>query len=225
MRCREVGDGSHVDEQCPVLQPGSGVVDRETRKRGKVAVEPRTVLVVSGEAREVRGEGPESGEQLTDEGVFVGCLQKCVRGAFASDSCRAFRRSGSGTERAGAVGGVDGEVVGQREDLVAQRAVELSGQVFAGREAEEVGASDRADHERPAAEERDGFAVFAEEVGEVIGCMPGGWDRAQAQRIGECDLVARLDVVVGHSEPGTLRREELRAARGQLRSTRHVVGV
>ena len=42
------------------------------------------------------------------------------------------------------MGRVDGDVVGQREDLVAQGSVQVAGQVFAWFGAEEVGASDGA---------------------------------------------------------------------------------
>ena len=80
--------------------------------------------------------------------------------------------------------GVDEGVIGQRQQLVVQRPVELLGELFAVHPAEaiEVGAADVADEQRVAGEHPPGLrvGVLAHDDGDRLGRVAGG--RADLER-------------------------------------------
>ena len=110
------------------------------------------------------------------------------------------------------MGGVDGKIVRQDEDLVAERPEELAGEVVARCRAEEVGPADRSDHERTTAEQRGRLSALTEEVRKVVRCVSRGRDRAQHHVVSELNLVAGRDVAVPNLEVSTLRGEKRRTS-------------
>lgn len=123
------------------------------------------------------------------------------------------------------MGRVDGEVVGQDEDLLPQGTEHRPGQRLAVLRAEEVRPADGADHQRPSREERLGAAVDDEQVREVVRGVPGGGDRSQHDVVGELDLVAGVEGPVGAFELRASRREEGGALGSELAAPGEVVGV
>ena len=90
---------------------------------------------------------------------------------------------------------------------------------------EQVGASDRADHQRSAGEQRQpGPSRVSKQVGEVVGCVPWRRDRLEDERP-DVDAVAVAETAVGDFEPAASRSEETsrRAppAQGCRRRSRH----
>ena len=107
---------------------------------------------------------------------------------------------GRRTERPGAVGRIDRQLVGQGQDAVAQgvelRVRELLGVFWS----EEVGASDGTHHERTSAEQRNWCPVAAlEQIREVIRCVSGRRDRFE-------HVIADLDAVAVAEARGAERR-------------------
>lgn len=107
----------------------------------------------------VGGEGAEASEQLFNELILIVDAQQWVGGALLADRGRARRTRRRGAERSGAVCRVHRQIVGQGEDLGAQRPEQPAGQRLAVLVAEEVGATDRSDHQCPTGKQRDGLAA------------------------------------------------------------------
>ena len=126
----------------------------------------------------------------------------------------------------GAVGRVDGEVVGEVVEA-AQRLEHLMGQRFGLVGTAQVGAPDRADHQRTPGEQRHRAAVAPEEVGVVVrACGPVSPSPRTVDRVGQRELVAVTDRAVRRREPGRRRGDEHRArAVGQGGAAGHVVGM
>ena len=129
---------------------GVDVEPVESRERRVVAWAAPVEL---GEPGEVGGEGAEPGQQLLDEGVLVVDAEQGVGRSFPSERGRAVGAAGCGAERTGAVGRVDGEVVGEAVEA-AQRVEHLVGQRLGQIGSAQVGAPDGADHQRTAGEQR-----------------------------------------------------------------------
>jgi hypothetical protein len=112
------------------------------------------------------------------------------------------------------VGREDREIIGQRQDLLVQGAVQLSCEGLAWFASEEVGTPDGSDHQRSAAEQRFRRAVNGQEVGEVVRCVPGCRNRPQLDVLGQRDDLVRVDGAVLVLELRRTGREERRAMRG-----------
>ncbi len=117
------------------------------------------------------------------------------------------------------------QLVGQGQDLVAQRVEQLAGEIVAWSGAEQIGAADGTDHQRPTREQRRRVAVLDDEKGEVIGGVTRSGDRPQDHAVGELDLLTRMHPAVGDLEAGRRRGEEDGAVGGQFRAAGDVVGV
>src|SRR6266511_125733 len=90
---------------------------------------------------------------------------------------------------------------------------------------DQVGAGDRADQQRPAAEHGERPATVQQQVGQMLGRVAGGGHRAQREPA-EVELLVAVQAVVVEGEPAGPRREDLRAAGGgQLAGAGQEVGV
>jgi hypothetical protein len=102
------------------------------------------------------------GEEQGHEGVFVGPTQQRVGRSLPADGGDPLAAGGNGAERAGAVGGVDGQVVGQAQqpllDRPPQRPGERPGELWRN----EVGAGHRPDQQRSDAEQGDRAGTVAQ---------------------------------------------------------------
>ena len=221
----EVGDRSHVDDQRAGVDVTVRGVDVEPVELGQLRVAARSAPVQLGQPGEVGRERTEPGQQLLDEGVLVIDTEQVVGGPFPSQRRRPLGAAGSGAERAGAVGRVHRQVVGQPVEAT-QRVEHVVGQRLGQFRAAQIGASDGADHQRATAEQRCRRAAVLEQVDVVVGGVTGRGDRPQRHPWGECD-----PFLVVHGEMRRLQLgcrgcdERDGAVGGQRRAAGHVVGV
>ena len=130
------------------------LISGQTFERRHRRVQARAAPIHLRQPCEIARERTEPRNQLFDEGILVGHGEHRVGRAFAADRRRALRGTGCRAERARAMRRIHPEVVGQRQDLVAQGSIELTCEVVAEFRPEQVGSPDRPDHERAAAEQR-----------------------------------------------------------------------
>ena len=139
--------------------------------------------------------------------VLVIDREQRVVGALAPDGCGARRCARRGAEGPGAVRRVHRKIVGEHRDLPAQRLEELAGEGLGLGGAEEVCATDGADHERATREERDRQAIFLKKVCEVFGSVTRRRDGVQHATRCEQELGPGLDRDVRDLEvPGAGRQ-------------------
>ena len=237
-------------EIAPADVPGREVRDRagvdERRAGGDVACDRREVERVRGERgrcrrggcaapvelrqlREVgRGRTRAQSGRLPDELVLVGDGQQRVRRPLAPDGGRTSDRRGRGAERAGAVGGVHGQVVGQVRISVCR--ARNSWRASPSRRSLRAGRSDRRapDHQRSAGEQRHRLAGIDEQVGEVVGRVARRRDGLAGSRHRRARRSRPDRAPVRRLETGSCRGEERRAVgrerRGCPTRSRHGSG-
>ena len=157
----------------------------EPVEAGQRVVAAGSEPVQLGKPGEVGREGAEPGEEPLDEVVLVGDAEQWVRAPLAAERGGALGGAGGGAERPGAVGRVHGEVVGKLV-VAAQRVEHLAGQRLGPLGAAQVGASDRADHQRAAGEQRHRPAVSdAGRRRGGPGCDPASPRPAAITRVGQ----------------------------------------
>ena len=122
------------------------------------------------------------------------------------------------------MGRVDGQVIGEREDSLGERAVHLVRQFLAVLVAEEVGPSDRAHHERSAREQRHRTYVIGQQVRQVVWGVAGGGDGPESVAA-DLHHVPVDEAHVVTVESGGSRSQERGAAGGEVGTARDVVGV
>jgi hypothetical protein len=149
----ELRDRAGIDQHRALLDVSGDLFRGEARQFGDLPIRRDSAPIAFGQHAEVGGERSEPGEEPLDELVLVGHLQQGVGGPLPPDGGGPLRARWGGAERPGTVCRVHGEVVGEDEDLVAQRPEQLCGEFLAVLVAEQVGPSDGADHERAAGEE------------------------------------------------------------------------
>jgi hypothetical protein len=135
---REGADRTGVDQY---LAPGQVLLDlvgREQRQDPPVGAEQL-------------GPDPVAGAQA-QEIVLVGGRQEPVVAAFGTDGGGPLAPNRGGAEGARAVGWVDGQLIGQRQEPLVQGPVGGPGQRLGQLRAGQVGAGHGADQQRPAAE-------------------------------------------------------------------------
>ena len=153
---RELGDRSGVDDE----RPGGDVpVDGRRRRAGRVGAARRSGVGRAGSARAAgrsrSGTMPNPASSCSTNASSSSIAEQRVGGALAAERGGAVGAAGRGAERTGAVRRVDGEVVGEVVEA-AQRVEHLVRQRLGELRAAQVGAPDRADHQRTAGEQRHG---------------------------------------------------------------------
>jgi len=218
-------DGAGVYQHRAAGDASPDVVDVQRRKwweRRAEDVRPKTVPVA--EAQEVGRVAAVPGEQQGDEGVLVRSGEQRVLGAFATDGRGALAVGRRGAERARAVGRVDGQVVGQREDPLLQRLPQRASQRLGLVGGDQVGAGDCADEQRAAREQCDRFRAVSQQPAQVLGRVTRGGDGAQA-KAAEAEFVAVVEAAMGPLEAAGSRSEHGRAPGGELAAAGEEVGM
>ena len=77
------------------------------------------------------------------------------------------------------MGGVDGEVVGQREDAFLQRSPQRAGQRLGLVIGDQIGSGDRVDKQRAPGEQRDLVGAVGQQPAQMLGRVPGRADGLQ----------------------------------------------
>ena len=126
-------------------------VESRGRTRQSAAEQLGADPVALPQPQKVRRVAAEAGQQLGHEGVLVGGGQQPVVAAFGADGGGPLAPDRGGAERAGAVGRVHGQLVGQRQEPLVQRPVGGPGQRLGQLRAGQVGAGHAC---RPAAPRR-----------------------------------------------------------------------
>lgn len=218
-------DPAGVHEQRALVEPPAERREVERRQgRLRDTQDRRPGLVHGAEVAEVAGVGAEAGLERGDERVLVGRCEQGIGAALVADGGQTPVGGGGGAEAAGPVGGVHRRLVGQREQLVVQRAPQGPGEPVGLIGGDEVGAGDGAHQQRPAREHADGSVAVGEQVGEVLGGVPGRGQGPQAQA-GEVDGATVRHGPVRPRELGARRSDHGRAEVGELAAAGHEVGV
>jgi hypothetical protein len=201
----ERGVAPHVDEQCAGAHAPLDLGRRERRQRD--LVRPQRALVQRHDRLEVRRLRAEAGERALDEAPLVAERERergVVRALEAERRGDLHVHAGTAAQRPAEVAGPHLDGVGQRQQRVAQCAVDAACAV--GAVDREVGPGDVVDEQRVAAQQRPRL-VRAARVGEqedgVLGPVPGRVQRTDRHRA-ERPLVAvleRLVRVVRYGEP------------------------
>jgi hypothetical protein len=111
------------------------------------------------------------------------------------------------------VGRIDHHVVGELQDLLFERPLQVVGEAPGERRAEQVGARRGADHERATREQCLGLASgIDEDVCDVLGGVPGGGEHPEPPRA-HLDLVAVTEPLVGIAQPCVTARPEANTGR------------
>ena len=143
------------------------LLDVERRQIGQFVVSTGAAPVDLGEPQEVAGERPEPGEQRLDERVLVVDPEQRVGRPLAPERRRETGGARHRAERSGAVGGIDGQAVGQVLEP-AQRVEHVVSQRLGEVGTVQIGAADGADHQRPTREQGDVDAVPLEHVDVMV---------------------------------------------------------
>ena len=221
----ERGDRADIDDHATRREVALDVVGAEPVEAGQCVVAAGSEPVQLGKPGEVGGEGAEPGEEPRDELVLIRDAEQWVRDPLTTERAGALRGAGRGAERPGAVGRVDGDVVGKLV-VAAQRVEHLAGQRLGPLGAAQIGPSDRADHQRPTGEHRHRPAGAMQDVGVVVRRVPGRRYRLQRDGVGQLDRVAVGDGTVRYGQPRRGRGDEHRIRAGRQRGAAgHVVGV
>ena len=223
---RERGDGAGVDHQPAAGQVLLDLVGREQGQDPPVAAEQLGADPVAlPQPQEVRRVAAEAGQQLGHEGVLVGGGQQPVVAAFGANGGRALVTGRGGAERAGAVGRVHRQLVGQRQEPPVQGPVGGPGQRLGQLGAGQVGAGHRADQQGPAAEHGQRPSAVQQQVAGVLGGVPRGGQHPEGEPA-QVDLLAVLQAAMGEAEPARARGEDLGAVGGgQLPAAGQEVGM
>ena len=193
--------GSRTSRICApdVLQREQAIERDRVHHAGQRLVERRPLAAVQHRVvGEVRRRVRLIGGHQLDERRLAHRLQRVVRAALLADRRERFLAQRLAAQRAGAVGGIDQALVGQRQQLVVQRVEQTAAQIGrrpAERDAQ-IRTADVADEQRVAGQHGVRNRVAAIEVEDEdrdrFGGVPGRLERGQAD-------AAELDAILSCS--------------------------
>ena len=196
----ERGGRANIDDHATRREVALDVVGTEPVEAGQRVVAAGSEPVQLGKPGEVGGEGAQPGQEPRDELVLIRDAEQRVRVPLTAERGGALGGARRGAERPGAVGRVDVDVVGKLV-VAAQRVEHLAGQRLGPLGAAQVGAPDRADHQRPTGEHRHRPAGAVQDVGVVVRRVPGRRHRLQRSRSRPSHRVAVGDRAVRRGQP------------------------